>query len=108
VEGDDEEDVMIALTDNINETYETYGFEAVYDGDKIVIIDPETHTTITVNKTGTIDYQKEDFSTWSSQFDWESDLESMDDIAEIFCSLIGISNRDINVIQWAEQQKITS
>ena len=108
VEGDDVEDVMEGIRDNINDTYETYGFKAVYDGYKVIIIDPATNTTITVNKTGTVAYQKQDFSAWSTQFDWENDLESMDDIAEILCSLVGISNRDINVIQWSEQQKVTS
>jgi len=108
IEGDNEEDIMVALKDSINDSYETYGYKAVYDGTKIVIIDAATHTTVTVNVVGTITYQKTDFSVWSTQFDWQTDLESMDDIAEIICSIVGISNRDVNVIQWSEQQKVTS
>lgn len=108
VAGDTAEDVMLGLRDDINVDTLTHNVTAVYDGTKIVLIDasdPATYTTLTATPTGTITLNKANFTSWSIQFDWENDIESMNEIADLMLDMMGISNRDMNLVQWAEKEK---
>lgn len=106
VSGDTAEDVMLGLRDDINTETLTHNVTAVYDGTKIVLIDAgETYTTLTASPTGIITLNKANFTSWSTQFDWENDIESMNEIAELMLDMMGISNRDMNLVQWAEKEK---
>ncbi len=105
--GDTAEDVMKGLRDDINIETLTHNVKAVYDGTKVVLIDlSDTYVALTTSPTGNITLNKTNFTVWSVQFDWENDIEAMNDIAEIMLDMMGISNRDIPLQQWAEQQQV--
>lgn len=104
---DTAEEVMRGLMDAINVNTLAYGVKAVYDGEKIVLVDSHTtpYTTLTVATTGSVAVVKTNFSNWSVQFDWEDDIESMNEIAEMLLDRMGISNRDIPIVQYAEKEQ---
>jgi hypothetical protein len=108
VASDTAEDVMKALVLVVNANSLIHSIKAVYDGEKIVFIDNiGTNQYLVRSFGGGITGIATDFSHWSTQFDWENDVESMNDIAEMLIDRMGISNRDVNLIQWAakEEQK---
>lgn len=106
---DTAEEVMIGLTADINTEILSHNVKAVYDGTKVVLIDSVgTYTTLTATPTGSITLNKDNFTQWSTQFDWENDVEAMNDISEIMLDMMGISNRDTNLIEWAEKEKVNS
>lgn len=103
---DSVEDVMVALTANININTLDHGVRAVYDGFRIVLIDlNEAYAGLISVITGGITINKSNFTAWSIQFDWENDIEAMTDISEIMLDMMGISNRDISIVQYAEKEK---
>lgn len=108
--GDTAEDVMIGLTNAINVNTISHNIRAVYDREKVVLIDNilGTYSAFTTAPTGAITLNKSaSFSSWSTQFDWENDLEAIDDIAQLMLDMMGISNRDIPITQWAKQEQAT-
>jgi len=108
--GDTVEDIMKGLVISINTNTLLPDIKAAFDGESVVIIDTvdSPHTTINGITPGgaTITYTKEDFSSWSTQFDWENDNESMNDIIDIMLDIMGISNRDTNIVQWAKTEQM--
>jgi hypothetical protein len=106
ISGDTAEDFMIGLTAAVNVDTLSHNVKAVYDGERIVLIDlGETYTVLTATTSGAVTRNKSDFTTWSTQFDWENDNEAMNDIVDIMLNIMGISNRDIPITQWAENEK---
>ena len=105
--GDTAEDVMLGLRDDINIDTLSHNVKAVYDGEKVVLVDSSVtpYVTLTTAPTGGITLNKTNFSIWSTQFDWENDIEAMNEIAEMLLSRMGISNRDIPIVQYAEQER---
>ena len=104
--GDTAEDMMRGLLADVNADTPTHSVTAVWDGEKLVFIDAtESYTTLYVNVDGATTYTKEDFTAWSTQFYWEDDIEAMNDIAEILLDQMGISSRDIPLVQWAAKEK---
>lgn len=105
ISGDTADDVMIGLNAAVNVGTLSHNVKAVYDGEKIVLIDlGETYITLTATPTGGITLNKTNFTQWSTQFDWENDVDSMNDICEMLLEMMGISNRDIPITQWAAQE----
>lgn len=100
------EDVMKGLMDAINVNTLSHNVKAVYDGVKVVLIDSGTtpYVTLTATATGGVTRTKTDFSIWSVQFDWENDIDAMTDIANMLLDKMGISNRDIPIVQWVEKE----
>lgn len=107
IEGDTVEDVMIGLTSSINQNTLYHSIRAVYDGEKVVLIDNilRSYGVLISSVTGGLSINKSNFTAWSVEFDWENDIEAMTDISEIMLDMMGISNRDMNVVQWAEKEK---
>jgi phage tail sheath gpL-like len=107
VAGDSVEEVMQGLTDAINADYTTHQVKAIFDGEQIVLADNEllTYSTLQTGVGVGITIEKTNFTAWSTQFDWENDIESMVEISEIMLDIMGISNRDTNIVQWAEKEK---
>jgi len=105
--GDTAEDVMIGLMNNINVETLSHNVKAVYDGEKVVLIDNilKTYSGLTSSVSGGLSINKTNFTAWSVQFDWEDDIEAMNDISNIILDMMGISNRDVNIVQWAEKEK---
>jgi hypothetical protein len=108
ISGDTANDVMIGLNASVNVGNLSHNVKSVYDGEKVVLIDlGETYIVLTATPTGGITLNKTNFTQWSTQFDWENDGDSMNDIVEMLLEMMGISNRDIPITQWAakEQEK---
>lgn len=104
--GDTPEDIMIGLVNDINQDTLSHNVQAIYDGDKVVLIDLNlAYTTLTTIPVGGITLNKSNFTTWSIQFDWQNDIEAMTEISEMLLDKMGISNRDMNIVQWSEKEK---
>jgi hypothetical protein len=104
--GDIAEDVMRGLVASVNSGILSHNIKAVFDGEKIVFIDLIGNNEFLVRTlTGSITATTSDFTDWSIQFDWYRDIEAMNDIAELMIDMMGISNRDVSLIQWAEKEK---
>lgn len=105
--GDTKEDVMRALVININANTLYHKVKAVYDGEKIVLIDGTLSYggLLTTVSGGLIINKSNSFTDWSVQFDWEDDNEAMNDIIDIMLDNMGISTRDVPIVQWANKEQ---
>jgi hypothetical protein len=104
--GDNAESVMIGIARDVNNRYLNTSIKAIYDGERVWLKDElGSRTTLGITVTGGIVYGKQDFSQRSIQFDWQNDLDAMNEIAELLLEKIGISIRDSSLSQYAEIKK---
>lgn len=102
--GDTIEDVMIALAADINLDIGTHDCKAIYNGEYIYLDDQSSqYTNLNVTASGTT-YVKSNFSTLTTESDWVNDTEAMNKIADHMLNMVGISNREIPVVQWVENE----
>jgi len=105
--GDSASDVMKRLAAAINENRYVHGCHAIYDDSKLWInVESGSQSgSLTIDITGTIATDDDDFSTRSTQFDWEDQVDCMFEIIEILLGMVGISIKNNLIAQWSEMQQ---
>lgn len=102
--GDGISDALQGLVDDINLDSGTHNCQAIYDGEYVYIkVLSGSYTTLNVTASGST-YSKTDFATMTTECDWETDNESMDEIANFIIDMIGLSTRQPELIQYSEKE----